>query len=147
MINGLGSSVLAVLFLFDPSGMAGPAGGSPAPLDIVRTLELGEAADAAHADQPGEEAGDSAAAPNAESLSLLVNQSLNADSGHPVGLDLVEGDDQGLAIPVTSSISVGVDYSLVEAENLADTIQAAGTMDEDHLSHHVFVRAHWHFGR
>lgn len=51
-----------------------------------------------------------------------------------------------LAYPLTGSVSVGIGYSFIEAEDLVTDRAVEGIVDVDHQSHHLLFRAYWHFG-
>ena len=53
--------------------------------------------------------------------------------------------DSGVAYPVTSTISLGLDYQLEEIEDLTANHIEMGTAGVDYTSHKVLVRAQWQF--
>jgi len=56
-----------------------------------------------------------------------------------------EKADSGVAYPVTSTISLGLDYQVEEIEDLTANHIEMGTAGVDYTSHKVLVRAQWQF--
>ena len=86
----------------------------------------------------------SAAAP----AQLEVNLSDPMAEPAAPGLDdsaWAEEADSGVAYPVTSTISLGLDYQIEEIEDLTANHIEMGTAGVDYTSHKVLVRAQWQF--
>lgn len=74
-----------------------------------------------------------------------LSQVLNTDGGALVDAGQKGSVDPGMVYSVTRSLSLGIRYNFIEAEDLAGDLAVAGTLDPDHHSHHVVLRAKWHF--
>jgi hypothetical protein len=140
MFPGIGSLILGAIFLLQSLKLTLAASIAPVPLNIEASLDTANL----EASQGEDSLPDQA--PNIESLSLSTNEVLNTESGPSADLAIALEEPSGLAYPVTDSVSIGVGYGFVEAENLIDITPAAGLVDIDHQSHHVMLRAEWHFG-
>lgn len=81
----------------------------------------------------------------ATGIILSLSQMLNADSEAASDQDPVESRNSSMTYSVTRSLSLGVGYHFVDAEDLVGKIAVVGAMDADHQSHHVLVRARWQF--
>ena len=101
--------------------------------------------------------GDLSAISNAELVDAIIAAAPaqpNLDIADPTaepaapGLDdaaWAEETDSGVAYPVTSTISLGLDYQLEEIEDLTANHIEMGTAGVDYTSHKVLVRAQWQF--
>ncbi len=78
-------------------------------------------------------------------LSPSVNGALEGDGQLVSGLAQEEDQDPSLAYALTRSVSVGIGYNFIEAEDLAADRAVDGIVDIDHQSHHLLFRALWHF--
>ena len=78
-------------------------------------------------------------------VSSSLSQSGNADGQVMTNLKLGENGEPGMTYSLTRSLSLGVGYHFVEAEDLVGDRAFAGTIDADHQSHHVLFRAKWRF--
>jgi hypothetical protein len=74
-----------------------------------------------------------------------LSQSLNTDDQPIVVAVPDDEEDQGMAYSVTKSLSLGIRYNFVEAEDMVGDLAVAGLMDTEHQSHHVVFRAKWQF--
>jgi hypothetical protein len=74
-----------------------------------------------------------------------LSRSLNTDVQLPVESAADEATEPGMAYAVTASLSLGVGYHFVEAEDLVGDLAVAGLLGSDHQSHHVVLRAKWRF--
>lgn len=77
--------------------------------------------------------------------SSSLSRVLNVDGELLVDLESQEVDDVDMGYDVSSSLSVGVDYDFIEAEDQSHDVAAVRGIDADHQSHNVLFRAQWHF--
>lgn len=75
----------------------------------------------------------------------LGDPAIEPSSAGIAGSDWTDGNEPGVAYPVTDTISVGVGYQLEEIEDLTVDRIEMGTAGVDYTSHKVLVRAHWQF--
>jgi hypothetical protein len=65
-------------------------------------------------------------------------------SGMLALLDLA-GDEQGLAVPVSDSVSLGLDYEYLRREDIHLEVAETGSLHEEYSTHNVVLRALWKF--
>lgn len=101
--------------------------------------------------------GDLSSISNAELVDAIIaaappgpDMSLDEVMNEPAAPGLDEGEwteeaDSGVAYPITSTISLGLDYQIEEIEDLTANHIEMGTAGVDYTSHKVLVRAQWQF--
>ncbi len=77
----------------------------------------------------------------AQSLSHI----LNINDRSVVDPGPIVKQNSSMIYTVTRSLSLGVGYHFVDAEDLVGKVVVVGAMDADHQSHHVLLRARWQF--
>lgn len=70
---------------------------------------------------------------------------LNEDGDSSIEPDQQIGIETDVAYGVTESLTIGVGYHFVEAEDRMDDHTMTGTVDDDHESHKLLLRANWYF--
>jgi len=68
-----------------------------------------------------------------------------ASEGGMLALLDLAGDDQGLAVPVSDSVSLGLGYEYLRREDIHLEIAETGSLDEAYSTHNVMLRARWKF--
>lgn len=112
-----------------------PAQASPhleldSPLDPSRNMQIIDAIMAAAPIPPAFDLDDPVIEPSAPSL---------------VESAWAEGNESGVAYPLTNAISLGLAYEHEEIESLTAELIEMGTAGVDYTSHKVLVRAQFHF--
>lgn len=74
-----------------------------------------------------------------------LDKLLNGDNKQSKRPDTDRAQNTDMAYSLTGSLSLGVGYYFVEAEDLVGRSVMVVAEDEDHQSHHVFLRARWQF--
>ncbi|MGH1483175.1 MAG: hypothetical protein ACRBM6_31485 [Geminicoccales bacterium] len=74
-----------------------------------------------------------------------LSRVLNNDGELLVDLDLIEQTDTDMSFDLNGSVSIAVGYHYVEAEDRQANLEMSGSVDDDHESHRLLFRAHWHF--
>ena len=110
---------------------------------IERDIERDEAVDSEASEKHAEKLG---APTPSESEAPPSNGAI--DTKVQVQDDLPQDQTQvpSLVYPLNGSVSIGIDYSFIEAEDLAADRAVEGIVDVDHQSHHLLFRASWHLG-
>jgi opacity protein-like surface antigen len=65
-----------------------------------------------------------------------------SDPGILAGLNV--GDD-GLALPVSDTVSLGLGYEYLRREDIRLEVAETGSLNEEYSTHNVVLRAHWKF--
>lgn len=77
--------------------------------------------------------------------SLMPWRKLLNDEGSAIDeVDLSDYQRSGMSYAFTRSLSFGVGYYLMEAEDFAEEIVMVSDEDLENKSHNVFLRARWH---
>jgi hypothetical protein len=70
---------------------------------------------------------------------------VGADEADMLALLNLRSDAQGVAVPVSETVSLGLGYEYLRREDIHLEVAETGSLNEEYSSHNVVLRAHWKF--
>lgn len=119
--------------------------GQRAELQIGGPLRIVRAGEQAAAGASREDVGSTRLIEPSHGVSSSLSQVLNDEGQVLNDIDFDQTQDPNVAYSLTRSVSIGIGYHFVDAEDLVADLAVIGTLDADHQSHHLLFRANWHF--
>jgi opacity protein-like surface antigen len=55
------------------------------------------------------------------------------------------GDKQGLGLPVSETVTLGLRYQYLRPEDIRRDVAETASLDDEYTSHNLVLRARWHF--
>ncbi len=70
---------------------------------------------------------------------------VGAEGADMLALLHLRSDAQGVAVPVSDSVSLGLGYEYLRREDIHLEVAETASLHEEYSSHNVVLRAHWKF--